>query len=61
MPWFPAHLQYKYQNVDEDTNETVVKCMRSRGQPFDDFVFKITNGYPYVDRDLSEEGDFFNI
>jgi len=48
-------------NVDEDTNETVVKCMRSRGQPFDDFVFKITNGYPYVDRDLSEEGDFFKI
>ena len=45
--------------VDEDSNNSIVKCMRSRGQPFDNFSFKIINGCPYVEEDLADEGDFF--
>ena len=37
--------------------------MRSRGQPFDKFSFRIKNGIPYIDKqiDLSGQEDYINL
>lgn len=42
---------------DEETNLSIVKCMRSRGVSFDDFSFEIVKGLPYVTRELPSEVD----
>mgnify|MGYP003110101923 FL=1 len=48
---------------EEDDGTTIVNCMRSRGQPFDKFSFRIKNGIPYIDKqiDLSGQEDYINL
>ena len=40
-------------SIDEDDDvNSIVKCVRSRSQPFEQFSFKIINGYPYINKPL---------
>lgn len=41
--------------LNNENDTTVVKCMRSRGQPFDDFEFNIISGFPNVIKDYLED------
>lgn len=42
---------------DDETKLSIVKCMRSRGVPFDDFSFELIKNMPYVTRELPSDID----
>lgn len=42
---------------EENDAYSVVKCVRSRSQPFDSFQFQIINGYPHIVKPLDDKMD----